>query len=537
MKVREIIVENFMSHAHTRITLPDKGIVLVTGDTGAGKSTLLEAVAFAVYGETVRETPPYTAGVAGYGEVRTDNLRASRVFNARGKYSLKWELLSKKDNERAYPTPTKAHEALVSAVGVPYSVWLRCCVFSSDLTRTFAGASTSDAERKTFIETMLGAAKFNVALKAAKLDLDGANGTLSAVNNEVYAHEMKRDALARAAQSSAADPGEAYDAEAHSKALAALDMATRELADVDKAIAATNRMVHEATFTARSLASELSGLGVSVCVTCKQLIHVANRAELVAECQRRIAETTATRASLDAECADVVAVAAELREQVNVLRTACDYYARLQSVHKALAAESQRKARLADDLALVQAHLRDLYVQRDAAAHAAGVREHVVEALGPRGVRARMMAGVLTALEYQTNMWLAKLSPERALRVRIKPYTENKTGGINERISVGMEGAGGGHGHKAASRGERRMADVAMLLSLSTMASAAHGLDNPTLWFDEPFDALDAGLIERLATCLTEMARDRCVVVITHNEVLKRIGATVKLHIEGGTVT
>jgi len=72
-----------------------------------------------------------------------------------------------------------------------------------------------------------------------------------------------------------------------------------------------------------------------------------------------------------------------------------------------------------------------------------------------------------------------------------------------------VHGIGGGHGYKATSQGERRRQDIALLL-----AFAGQG----TLFFDEVFDSVDKEGIDAVAQVISELAAERCVVVITHNE-------------------
>ena len=58
MNVHEIRLTGFMSHDDTAVALPDRGLVVLTGDNGAGKSSLIEAVAVALWGKTLRGTDP-----------------------------------------------------------------------------------------------------------------------------------------------------------------------------------------------------------------------------------------------------------------------------------------------------------------------------------------------------------------------------------------------------------------------------------------------------------------------------------------------
>jgi len=140
--------------------------------------------------------------------------------------------------------------------------------------------------------------------------------------------------------------------------------------------------------------------------------------------------------------------------------------------------------------------------------------------LGLRGVRALVTGKALSGLEALANVWLVKIAD--GMTIRLKSYTEKKTGGISDCISLDVEGAGGGHGYKASSGGQRRRIDVAILLALSEMSG-----NRDFIALDEIFDTLDIDGIESVSNALDELAKDRCVVVISHNEDLKN-----RLHCE-----
>jgi DNA repair exonuclease SbcCD ATPase subunit len=163
--------------------------------------------------------------------------------------------------------------------------------------------------------------------------------------------------------------------------------------------------------------------------------------------------------------------------------------------------------------------------------------EYTERVLGLRGVRAPLLAGSLSGIEAVANAWLARLG-RAGLRVVLHPYSEKKSGGVVDAISLDVAGAGGGYGYKASSGGERRRIDVALMLALAEVAAAAHGHLQGTMFFDEVFDQLDVGGLDSLAEALQELAQDRCVVVITHSEILvDRVPWARHFHVSNGVVT
>jgi len=167
----------------------------------------------------------------------------------------------------------------------------------------------------------------------------------------------------------------------------------------------------------------------------------------------------------------------------------------------------------------------------------AGVLGAAEQVLGLRGVRASLLGRALSGLEAAANGWLAQIAGD-GLRLRLKPYAEKKTGGISDSISMEIDGAGGGYGYRAASGGERRRIDVALLLALADVAAAARGAKPGTIFCDEVFDALDDTGVEAVAAALAGLAQDRAVVVITHSaELATSLRAVCALHVAAGKVT
>lgn len=172
---------------------------------------------------------------------------------------------------------------------------------------------------------------------------------------------------------------------------------------------------------------------------------------------------------------------------------------------------------------------------------AAGTDEATLQAvesvLGLKGVRAHVLGKALTGLETAANSWLARLV-SREMKLTLRPYSERKSGVISDAISMEVEGAGGGHGYRGASGGERRRIDVALLLALAEVSRAAHGMEAGTIFVDEAFDALDSDGVVAVSDVLRSIAKDRCVVVISHNEELaSTLDTRLRLHVKGGTTS
>jgi DNA repair exonuclease SbcCD ATPase subunit len=156
-------------------------------------------------------------------------------------------------------------------------------------------------------------------------------------------------------------------------------------------------------------------------------------------------------------------------------------------------------------------------------------------ALGLKGIRAQVLGRALDGIQAVANLWLERICGA-GLSLTLKPYAEKKSGGVTDSISLVIEGAGGGE-YLGASGGQRRRLDVALLLALAEVTRAAAGNEPGTCFFDEVFDALDPDGRAAVADALRELAKDRAVLVITHDEELARsLRAATYLEAKGGKV-
>lgn len=539
--VRRLELTDLLVHEHTRLDLPECGIVLVTGPNGSGKSSLIEAVAVALWGKTLRGTPPWVEGakLSGASVVLASGLTVERS-KARGKVEVDFYPEGGKDWTRPiYETTTKAQAALESRVGF-FDLWRRGHVFSSSDAAHFSLAT--DGERKRLLETMLGIDVFDDALEACRADLKAAVSRLEAAGRAV---EVTRATLGverqRLADAEAALAG-AHESEAAAQrarspgGTESLDRGISGLeADIRAArgrLRAADRAGAEEAATARQCDQALGRLSADLCPTCEQPVPEAHRARLRSRADEARAQARTAREAAATACVGVEAEIADLEEELAALRTQRERLE--QAIAQERAAEAVRRAqakklvearRTAEQarqrVGDLEARFTADVASRDALDREVASLRTVEAVLGLRGVRANILARALSGLEAVANTWLSRLGLP-GLQARLRPYSEKKSGGVTDAISIEVSGAGGGYGYRASSGGERRRIDLALMLAIAEVAAAAATRSIGTLFFDELFDHLDAAGVAAVSDALEELARDRCVVVITHSETLAR---------------
>jgi len=533
MRIREIRLRGFMSHAETTVTLPDRGVVLVSGGNGSGKSTFAEAVSWALWGRTIRGSVPWRGDEGCEAAVVLgDGLTVARE-RRKGKAYLAWQR-----GDAAAPTyesATRAQEALEYEIGTQ-DQWRRSHVFSSADAAHFSAAT--DAERKRLLEGLLGLAVFDPALERCREDIRAASGRVQALTRDVERAAVGAEACGRRVADASAvlarlTAGEAFPSPA------VVITARQDASDARAALMRAEDARREGATQLGRARGQVSGderalalLAADRCPTCGQAVTGLVRAPHEARLR------ASTAAVVDLSEADLRAASdvGELREEAGALarhaeslQSACRREQELTGLR-----EQAERAKIAalHDQATAEAEgaaaAGELALARSAVAELAAAEQ----VLGFRGVRAQMLARLLDGLTTVANAWLARLC-DRPITLRLAGTTERKSGAVVDAISLAVEGAGGGQGYDGASGGERRRIDVALLLALAEITPGARG----TLILDEALDALDTAGVEAVVGLVEEIAQDRAVLLITHNTALaERIRPALHLLVSEGTV-
>jgi DNA repair exonuclease SbcCD ATPase subunit len=543
MRVREIELTGFMSYVrHQRVVLPPTGLVLITGQNGAGKSGLLEAVSYAGWGKTLRGTDPRRAGEPGSVCLDTTfSMQVTRSWTAAGKKRL--DVAAEGYQEFDFENPTKAQDHVIGVLG-EWDTWRRACVFSMVDDMSFASAT--DADRKRLLECLLGLRRLDVALERCRADVkaaeqrrlvaDTALGKARVRLESAQAHLVTLRSLAAAQAPQTDIAGLKDQIVALETQLTFQEAAAAE--EWDK-LEKLRKVMSEWELTDRQMITIGKALTSDpTCPTCGQ--DMPDNAELRA---RLDAHKAKHRAHRDAKPANISSAdwqtatdaAHRTRCELNPLRAdlavaenaLTRYQAAQDAVHKAQG-----------DVLDLELALDDVGAELAAAQRWLAHLTTTDLVLGTKGVRAHLLTDALTGLETAANAWLERVARTDApLTLKLAPYTEKKSGGTADAISLEVEGAGGGRGYKATSGGERRRIDVAIMLALAEVAQAADNRVAPTMWFDEVLDTLDAPGVLAVSDALDSLAADRCVVVISHNEdIIRNLVPTLRLHVNAGTI-
>lgn len=557
--VKALDMAGFTCHKGTKLDLPECGVVVVTGPNGSGKSSFIEAVSWGIWGKMLRGSHPHQPKTPCVVKVTMDGgHEIERERPAGGSVTVRPNFLA-----ATFDTATKAQLAVNGVLG-EHEVWRRTHVFSSADASTFSAAS--DADRKRLLEELLGLSRFDAASDLARIDRKAARLALADIDTDIAVQErllqqlsiVEADANERIAKL-AIKPREVdmvslLDNETalvmeigqrvkrlrklesiYDSANDAVREAIREEGN-DRGLASTATARYTSALVAEAKAKE------KACGTCERDFDAESQKVALDAALAELAEAQTVKDEAFAVAENSRANTAELREEMNQARLAVQGAAKAHDSAKTELAEARTEvakgkirqealiawednaaaAELAlekakEEVAEVGERLKVLAVSRRDADLLVETLNAVVRVLGLKGARAMLLGKALGGIEAVANTWLSRIAVDMKVTLSM-----GKGQSGPDSVVFGIFGAGGGRGYRAASGGERRRVDVAIVMALAEVCAGAGVQGAGTAFFDEVFDALDPEGILAVAGVLQEMARDRCVMVVTHNEELGR---------------
>lgn len=530
MRIRSVSMQDFLSHKDTKLVFPDRGMIVVSGPNGAGKSSLLEAVGVGFWGKPLRgrgrlgaRSLNLWATPKGRIEIETDALRAVRT--AKGKVT--WWLGAKKATK--FENNKKAQEALETVIGSQAN-WAKRFIFSSEAALFTAG---TDADRTRLIEAILGLDGFDSASDRAREDLRGMLVKQSTRQHSLDLQEERAKFLRQRLAELSDLPQKARVGVKLLKPSTVDDFVTQLECQV--AGVPSRDELREAArskaFLEAKLSSARAASSTGTCPTCGQEINGKNSEHKPADVKAikvKLRKARQCEEDLRASHLEAEKASAEARE---LLAEAKDWRRRWEEAY-------QHRVKLLEELEDLEDEIDSSKVKLDAMTEVLEEQKAAVKVLSVGGVRAHLLEDALAGIESIANSWLQMFSNagDYQLQVKLKPYTEKKTGGSRPAISIQVDGVANGQGYLAASNGERRRVDIALLLALPEVSTSG---DLGVLFFDEVFDALDDEGRDAVCEILKEISKRCCVVLITHSQALRaRIApmADAMWRVEGGKV-
>lgn len=488
LTVQAIEAQNFFNLDHREVELPDQGLVLVTGTNGKGKSaSTIEAVAWGLFGEIVRKPTVHSVVKRGQKSARVE-IAVGGLKVTRSKAGVKSPTLQV-EGEALYETTTKAQAALEQRLGLDYATWRRTHVVTSRDVDTFA--TSTDAQRKQYVEAVLGLDVFGEAHDRAKKARAEAGRLLAQAQTQQQVARAEFEAAQRHLESIrviSPDPG----------ILPSLPEAQKRLTKAQTTLGEHDGLLRELRTLLRTKTELLDGLAGGTCPTCGQEVAAGEGLEDAVleqlELQVRLQGAEEDRPGL------AQAYSAALAE-----------FQRVNQLHAQVAMHDRARLEVAN--AHQQVHergekLRSAVVNVNSAEKEFALCEHTERVLGNKGFRASALSKALVAASSLASHYLRRLEPEAAEGCIVLGS------GDKEQLTLEVHGYPS-ESYGGCSDGQRRRVDLAVTLALSTMAPA-----KGTLFLDECLDRLDKEGVRCTLGFLQHLAEQRCVVLITHHDEL-----------------
>ncbi len=536
MKIRKISGKNITTLKKFSITLPETGIVLITGENGEGKSSVLNTVSTALYNISTSGVPIWRKEEAGDIDVESwDGLKIFRSNTASNKNSLSVQLPDGSALEA--PTKTKLQETLNKYIP-NQTVWENSCLVNQESVGRFTAAT--DKGRKEIIENLIGLSFIDNALKLSTEATTTAEKAITKIQQDIRDLETQqaaresgvarlKTAVSQLPEGDLEKCREEYQAEqtvinaikTQGQAMAD-DLARLQTAqvEVDRRVNAINLEIRGTQGKLEQLKRQRKQMEGGKCPVCSQPVAGGDTSAIDAEitsCEKVLVNTQIPPQLKSEQEAAVKAVRekdVEIRKMQQELNAAQQKLAGLKERGTAL---KDREAAAAKFLAQIEQEsqvISDVQTQKKklenefkGADSAYQVEKTAKSALGLKGLRVSLISGALASIETQTNRWFPMLFDHP-----VSMHLLEK----NDQIILEMDGVGGGYGYKACSRGQRRRIDIAVPMAFGEVSRQAQNIESTTIFIDETFDGLDARGVEAVCEIMCEIAKRHCVVIITH---------------------
>lgn len=527
------------------VNLPDKGLVLVTAPNESGKTSLFaDAPMIALFGRTDPNRGDPLEGV-GRIELTFGDFHVERIRRKSGKTAR--VLLSGKPID--CDGITKTNEFIERRFGTA-EVWERLANFRFQDADDFTLGT--DSERKRFVEVLLPQlAGFEPGLEACK--------TLLKENARPLSEAMVQRAQV---ESRIAHHQETIDQ------LRAITPEVEDLADLQKQIVQVDK--RRAAIEARQqlINKELHALSCFRAVRYEASAAEVSRGEGALQAHRKLAEAAATgqcgacgavlsderRAAYPAEGDALIRGLEALRskarivyqEELGPVRAKQDELTqerdllatRLREVYAESAQLRDRLTRFESyaktgllltseqtNLESAVAEWKEICARHEALKQNQLVLELVERALGPKGAKPLILDHAFKRLEVVANGVLATIWP--GAKVTVERTSVSQAGKVREesRVLVTHPHEGTTHPTAAYNRGMLRRVDLAFRLARRRLYAEQLGKARlPLPWFviDEALDGIDERGLSGCAQVLKEEARNGVVVILTHDEKVRR---------------
>jgi len=583
MKFTSLYIKNFMSIGEMKISLKDRGIILVTGrnadkpsanSNGSGKSAIWDALIWCLYGRILRDD------VESDGVIREDvksegctvKLKMERgdnetwtLLRSRGVRSSPSVDLSVDGRNVSASTATTTQEKIDALVGCDFTTFASSVLFGQD---TLRFAQLTDKEKKSVLERLLDLEIYEKAYKltcqkisAQKISLDLHKATWHHSLEKIKELRQRWNELREREQSEIKEilevkrktkkgikikkkelrklKAELEIEEAKEREYGALQDRKKEA----QAEAARAKDLFEDYQTEISElgqeADKISSGGHAECPTCGQRVSGSSKGRTLKvirrkskslriearRAERRYRKSRSLAKSLDAhlsESFDSVELGRLRAEVSRTIERIGSMRSTIEHSSRVVPISTSAIKEVQDQIKKTQREIQEQDEDIKKGKYLLEKRKYWQNAFSPAGIRSYLLDGIVPFLNERANYY-SEIITDGSIHIGFNTVTKLKSGEYKEKFSITANNQDGSKIYGANSAGERQRIDLCVALALKDLArSRSKGKIN-LMVFDEAFERLDAAGCERIITLLNkEKEQLGSCFVITHNDSLRQ---------------
>jgi len=571
---KRIEIENFLSFAKAEFDF-ENGLILVEGKNGAGKSSLFaDAICYCLTGVTTKgdkaddvvnwdcdgdcKVSLYFAYNSR--EYRVDRYRAYSGVDHKG-LSFGNRLVYHRDDvliEKSTMVATQS--ALLEEIKVDIELLKCTLILSQDNKFNFVDAT--DKQQKEIL-SKIRHVDFEDTLKAVKLKLNAIEAetfelkSKAAILKSHLVSPEKLEDMKKLADGFAEEVDAKMVALKRSRdeynvrikdandALGKLDSVS-EVAVNLKLTNAKEEMSQTLAKTAKldtminMVEKEIKGIGglKDTCVTCGQDIDRDHAISLLAAKKRRRDALVQKKSEISVEAEELLILVTELGNEARDIRDSFrEYDHRVKLLNSDKAAWLRLGTEIAEERKRENVYLKQY---NDAVTMSANIRDKLTEvetklatvdadvpyylfwqkAFGDKGVKSFIFDSICGTLTSKANRFINFLT-NGSISISFDTQSELKDGSIREKFECCIVKDGRKVAYRRYSGGEKRRVSLAVDMALSEIMSEFYGTKFNLLVLDEQSNYIDTEGKTEYFNLAKELSKDKCVIIIDHDSLLK----------------
>jgi exonuclease SbcC len=503
--IKSITIKNFLSFGNKPIEFTfDQGTTLIVGENGSGKSTIYDAVYFALFGSSFRDTKKASLTNEKNGKNLEVKLTLSDYIITRTSDSVS---VTHKGSDWPVQTLKEMQERIEAEIIKCNSAYVKqTMILGSDLHVPFFKLPALD--RRRVLESLVNLNEVSIVENKVKKKLSDVKKLVEANQTEITALSQRLESVKRADTHNQTIESKKVQIqlEVKSKAVEAKKLLDSvqvvEGSDFDSQLSHNHTEIGKLQGQLTSIQKVKAGLSVGACTSCLQKITDAHKAKILPKLDSQIADITST---IEGKSELVQALRLNksihdknesIQRQVKELNSAVQYLLKSKSSLELVSVDECNLNEISDSLNKVQDEYQENKKVLDAC-------QKVLDVIRSGTIRQTMMQGVVKKIQ-------AKISAN-LIACGFKGLLAFDVDGTETITYRGKERSYGQH-----SAGERARIDLAVMLAMRSY-SIQHGSANlGILVLDEIADSsLDYDGLNGILSTLED--DPQCVIIVSHH--------------------